>query len=495
MALRSTSGSGRPRAGGVLGPGGLTAGDAEPPPRPQGGVPLRGPHELRLARRPLLLFAIVLPLLVALAGFGMQQSGVPEWPAPPVASPERGRILAIDGTILAEGPVAERHYPQQSLAAHVVGFSGREQPDGRFGLEGIELTRDAALQAGADVRLTVDPILQAAAERHLEASVVEHGAHGGSVVMLEAKTGRILASASYPTFDPNRQSEFPRSALGNRAFQRPYEPGSVMKPFVVAALLQNDRLAPDELVPAPPTKRVGNKTFQDVVSHPDELPVRDVLRYSSNTAMLSLTERLQPSELHAWLRGYGFGRPLSLGSAYTRPGLLNAWQDWVPQDQASITIGQGVSTTPLHLAAAYGIFANDGLYVPPRLVEGEEVPPPQRVLSSEVARTVRDMLVYTVEESGLRNSRIPGVRVAGKTGTADIYSAEQGTYPRGWYSLTFAGMFPAEDPRVVMVVMLERPRSEATSTYVAAPLFRAIGSEIVAHWGIAPGPAQRADAR
>lgn len=444
--------------------------------------------ELRLARKPLLLILIAMPLLAALAGFGLQQHGAPSWPTPPAVVPDRGRILAADGTVLAEGDVASRHYPQGTLASHVVGFSGAVQPDGRYGLEGIEYTLDARLQAGLDVRLTLDPTLQAAAERQLERAVLESGAENGAVVMLEADTGRILTAASYPTFDPNDQGAYDRRDLVNQAFLRQYEPGSVMKPFVVGALLQSGRLAPDETVEAPPTLRVGNKTFRDVARHPDELEVRDVLRYSSNTAMLALTQRFEPAELHAWLRHYGFGQSLPLRSAYTRPGTLNPWQEWVPQDQASVTIGQSVSTTPLQLAAAYAIFANDGVYVPPRLVEDEALEGPYRVLSTEVARTVRGMLRYTVEESGLRESRIPGVDVAGKTGTADIYSPEAGTYPEGWYSLTFAGMFPADDPRVVMVVMLQKPDENATSTYVAAPLFRAIGSEVVAHWGIAPGP-------
>ncbi|MEX2501916.1 MAG: penicillin-binding transpeptidase domain-containing protein, partial [Trueperaceae bacterium] len=327
-----------------------------------------------------------------------------------------------------------------------------------------------------------------AAERQLAAAVDQHDAENGSVVMLEVGTGRILAAANVPTFDPNAQDAFGRDAIQNQAFLRQYEPGSVMKPFVIGALLQAGRLDPKEAIDAPPTLRVGNKTFRDVSAHDPILPVADVLRVSSNTAMLNLSLRFSPQELHAWYRHYGFGESVPMRSAYTRPGQLIPWNRWVPQDQATITIGQAMTTTPLQLAAAYAIFANDGVYLPPRLLDDEASVPPHRVLSSEVARTVRDMLTYTVEESGLRHSRIPGVTVAGKTGTADIWSPEQGTYPDGWYSLTFAGMFPADDPEVVMVVMMQKPDSAATSTYVAAPLFRAIGSEIVAHWGLAPDP-------
>ena len=446
----------------------------------------RQPLELRLHRAPAMVILTAIPLVAALVGFGLQQHGSPIFPAPVVEAPERGRILASDGTILAEGNVAHRRYPQQALAAHVVGFSGAIQPDGRYGLEGIERTFDTALQQGADIKLTIDPILQAAAERRLQEAIATHEAQNGSVVMLEAATGRILAAASYPTFDPNAQGSSPRAAIQNQAFLQQYEPGSVMKPFVVASLLQSGRMEATETIDAPPTKRVGLKTFRDVAPHDATLEVKDVLRYSSNTAMLNMSTRFEPQELHAWLRHFGFGQTLPMTDAYTRPGMLNPWQDWVPQDQASVTIGQSVATTPLQLAAAYSIFANDGVLVPPKLVEGAETPPAYRVLSTEVSQTVRDMLVHTVEESGLRNSIIPGVQVAGKTGTADIYSPEQGTYPDDWYSLTFAGMFPADDPDVVMVVMLQHPKAGSTSTQVAGPLFRAIGSEVVAHWGIAP---------
>lgn len=443
-------------------------------------------EELVLTRRPLMLTLLVAPLLLALAGFANLGRGVPAWPAALREVPQRGALLAADGTVLAEGAAENRVYPQGPLAAHLVGFAGRLQPDGRYGLEGLEYTLEERLQAGENVRLTIDPALQASAQTQLRAAALEHGAESGSVVLLEVGTNRVLAAASYPEYDPNEQGRFARSAIANRAFLTQYEPGSVMKPFVIASLLESDRLEADELVPSPPTLRVGWKTFADVASHDPELPVEDVLRYSSNTGMLHLTERFEPQELHAWLEHFGFGQPVGVGGTYTRAGQLIPWRDWVPQDQASVTIGQGISTTALQLAAAYSIFANDGVLVAPQLVEGEEGPEARRVLSAATARTVRSMLLHTVEASSLRSSSIPGVKVAGKTGTADIFDPETGTYPQGWYNLTFAGMFPAEQPRVVMVVTLRKPDPDATSTYVAAPLFREIGSEVVATWDVAP---------
>ncbi|HEX7003240.1 MAG TPA: penicillin-binding protein 2 [Trueperaceae bacterium] len=443
-------------------------------------------NELILTRRHLMLFLIVMPLLLALAGFAVQGSQVPAWPGDLVEPEPRGRILASDGTVLAEGQPENRHYPEGTLAAHLVGFSGRIQPDGRYGLEGIEYIYDELLQSGRDVRLTIDPALQAAAQTELRRTVEGVEAQSGAVVMLEANTGRILAAASYPTYDPNRQEEYPRDALINRAFLHQYEPGSVLKPFTVAALMESGRLSPRELIPAEPCLRVGTNTFCDVSSHEDELAVRDVLRYSSNTGMIHLSERFTAEEQYGWLRRYGFGQKPPIDAAFARSGHLNPWQSWVPQDKASVTIGQSISVTALQLAAAYSIFANDGLYVPPYLVEGAEVPEPHHVISPEVAYTIRSMLRYTVEESGISASKIPDVTMAGKTGTADVFDNELGRYVEGDYTLSFAGMFPAERPEVVMVVFVKKPKTYTSSTYVAAPLFQAIGTKTVAHWGVAP---------
>ncbi|MEX2535918.1 MAG: penicillin-binding protein 2 [Trueperaceae bacterium] len=443
-------------------------------------------NELFLTRRHLMLFVIVMPLLLALAGFALQGSQAPTWPGQLVDPVPRGSILAADGTVLAEGQPENRHYPEGNLAAHIVGFSGRVQPDGRFGLEGIEYTYDGRLQSGHDVRLTVDPSLQAAAQTELRATVEAVEAESGAVVMLEASSGRILAAASYPEYNPNEQSTFSRDALINRAFLHQYEPGSVMKPFVIAALMESGRLSPREIIQAEACLRVGDNTFCDVARHEDELVVKDVLRYSSNTAMLHLSDRFSAQELHGWLGRFGFGRQLEFDSAFTRSGHLNSWQGWVPQDKASVTIGQSMSVTALQLATAYSIFANDGLLVTPYLIEGERVPEPYHVLSPEIAYTIRSMLQYTVEESGIRASMIPDVTMAGKTGTADIFDNEVGSYVKGDYTLSFAGMFPAERPQVVMVVYVQKPKLDTSSTYVAAPLFQSIGTRAVARWGVAP---------
>ena len=456
--------------------------------------------QLRLHKRALFLVLLALPLLAALGGFVRLQAKAPDLPAALTEEPRRGLIQTRDGTILAEGAVEHRRYPEGRLAAHVVGFSGAVQPDGRFGLEGLEYALDRRLQAGEDVTLTLDPSLQAIAQAELRKAAQTFEAENGAVVMLEANTGRVLAAASYPEFDPKRQGQVEeRSIISNRAFLQQVEPGSTMKPFVVAALMEAGRLSPDETLEVGPYMRVGTQDFRDVSSHDPVLSIPDILRVSSNVGMIKLGERFSSEELSSWMYHFGFGRDVGLNAAYTRDGRINPWQNWVPQDHASATIGQSVSTTALQLAAAYSIFANDGVYVPPQLLEdevafeevdGQEVRAgAARVISSSTAQSVKDMLVYTVENSGLSVAKIPGVEVAGKSGTADVFDNEKGEYIKAG-TLLFAGMFPADNPRVTAVVYLQKPKEESLSTYVAAPVFRAIGSETVALWGLPPKPGQ-----
>ncbi len=448
------------------------------------------PTELRLHRTALVGIMAVFPLLAALWGFAGQQGGAPVWPSELVDATNRGRLVTSDGRVLAEGPVGARRYPQGTLAGSLVGFLGAVQPDGRYGLEGLEYTLDSRLQAGEQVMLTLDATLQAAAELHLAETVAATGAAGASAVVLEVGTGRVLAAASWPSYDPNAWQQADRDTMRNRALVQQYEPGSVMKPFVVAGLLESGRLRPDELIESPMTLRVGLKTFRDVSQHDALLSVSDVLRYSSNSGTIAMGQRFQPAELHAWYAAFGFGQDMGMRSVFTSSGGMSDPHRWVPQDHATISIGQGLDTTNLQLAAAYAVIAQDGVYVSPRLLEDESVPPSYRVLSPETAMTVRHMLAYTVSASSLRSSQIPGVATAGKTGSADVYDAALGGYAPGRSALTFAGMFPADRPEVVMVVTVHDAQVATLATTVAAPLFRAIGAEVVAHWAVSPdGPA------
>ena len=284
---------------------------------------------LQLTRRTLLLFLLALPLLAAFLGFASRGVTLPDWPKALAESPRRGAILGSDGTVLAEGAVEHRRYPQGTLAANVIGFSGAEQPDGRFGLEGLEFSLDSRLNAGEDVTLTLNSKLQAVAQAEVKRSVLAFKAESGAAVMIETGTGRILAAASYPDYDPNYQGRVrDRGDIANRAFLQQVEPGSTIKPFVVGALLQSGRLKPDEIIDTPMTLRVGDKTFRDVAQHEDTLPLPDVLRYSSNSGMIHLGERFSSPELYDWYRRYGFGSSVDLTYANDRSGQMRTPEGW-----------------------------------------------------------------------------------------------------------------------------------------------------------------------
>jgi cell division protein FtsI (penicillin-binding protein 3) len=433
---------------------------------------------LRLRRRHLVLVLLVMPFMLAFYGFFSRQKVSPDFPSVPVEVRERGRIFSRDGTIFAEGPAEQRKYPQGTLGAHVVGFSGKLQKDGSYGLEGLELTKDKLLQSPGDIVITIDPNIQAIVQEELKKTVVNFAAANGSVVILETKTGRILAAASYPEFDPNSFSTVGNpEALSNSAFLKQYEPGSVMKPFVVASLLQSGKLNLSTMIDTPMALRVGEKTYKDVAEHATQLNAWDILRYSSNSGMINMSiSNFTDKELHGWLEHIGFGSTMKTPSVYTQSGSLRM-TPWVPQDQASITIGQSVSTTTLQLAALYNIFANDGVYLTPYIIEGDTLVEPRRVFSNEVGTTMKQMLQYVVQQGHLNDIMPPELNVAGKTGTADIYDNRQGKYIRDG-TLSFAGFFPADRPTITMVVSVQKATVATMSTYVAAPLFASIAKNM-----------------
>lgn len=454
------------------------------------------PLSLIVRNRTTLRILLFIPLVVALVGFGRWQTDLPNWPKALQENSRRGNIIARDGNgnkvILAEGNVENRHYPQGTLAANLIGFTGKRQNDGSFGLEGLEKTLDTQLQKGKDVLITIDPTLQAVAQAALRKSARENLAENGSVVILQAGTGRVLAAASYPEYDPNYYKYYLNSIPDpklNRPFLQQVEPGSTFKPIVIAALLQSGKLAANEILAVNMSMRVGWHTFQDVMQHDKAISVADVLKYSSNVGMIQVAERFSSQEFYNWLADFGFGQNIPMSYSYTRSGHLNDWWDWVQQDHASVSIGQSLSVTALQLAAAYSVFANDGLYVTPYLVEGNRPKQITQLLSSEIAYDIRKMLIGAAEYGGARNSLAKGVSIAGKTGTADIYDYDAGEYIDGDYTTSFAGIFPADNPKAIVAVYLQKPRNDNRyGSAVAAPVFKAIASEAVALWGVPPQP-------
>jgi cell division protein FtsI (penicillin-binding protein 3) len=392
--------------------------------------------------------------------------------------------------------VLERFYPHGPLALELL---GRVSADQRA-LSGIELAFDSLLSGrpgsavvrrdargepipgalvsveqpvpGHDIYLTIDYDLQEIADEALRHALEETGATGGDIVIADPRTGEILAAVS------RRDG----AARPWTAVTEPYEPGSTLKPFIVAALLEERRATFDDSVYAEQGRYVdGGRTISDVHAY-GWLTLREALRHSSNIALVKMAKRLDPETQYAYLRDFGFGSPTGVPYPSEAAGVLRRPAQWSGYSQASLAMGYEISVTPLQMVMAYAALANGGVLMEPRLVRevrswdgrvrvafGPRVV--RRVVSPEVARSVAAALAEVVEEGTGRRASLETFAVAGKTGTARRVAA--GRYERGAYTASFAGFFPAEDPQLVFLVKLDRPRGEYYGGLAAAPVTRA----------------------
>ncbi|ADV67721.1 peptidoglycan D,D-transpeptidase FtsI family protein [Deinococcus maricopensis] len=406
-----------------------------------------------------------------------------EWHLPRTVTaphaPVRGSIKTMNGTILARSVGQKRMYPQGPLAGQILGMTNM---DG--GLEGAERVFDEQLSRGEDVVLTIDPGAQAAAESALAKYVPEHRADWGMVVALEVKTGRVLAAATYPPFDPNNWRNYDASVRRNRPFVDTFEPGSPVKGLVVAAAMNEGLTTPTTQYSTPMVRVVGRKAIHDAVDHPGQLTTRQVLRYSSNVGMSHIVEGFDKAKLRDYLYQYGFGRSVDLPDMPTSYYPLQALRRWDDLVRVNNAFGQGMSGSLLQLTAAYNTLANDGMYVSPQLVQGAVQGERREVLRPETARTIRMLLRGVIEDGISRQAGIKGYSLAGKTGTAQVVT-EHG-YSQTDYNSTFAGFFPAEQPRVTLAVMVHGAKVDYHGSMLAAPIYRDIAGEIIARWAAPP---------
>jgi len=400
-----------------------------------------------------------------------------------------------------------RTYPQGPLAAHVVRFVGVDAQ----GLEGIERVFDKAIRGtpvsrrvckdsrgrvflsnaeragvnrGATVQLTLDATLQSIAESELNRQIEDSRAVGGSVVILDPRSGEILAMANAPSFDPNYYGRFPANNRRNRVVTDVFEPGSTLKPFLVAAALNVGAVSvEDTLYCENGSMRVGGWTIHD--HHPHEyLTVPEIIKVSSNICSAKLGARLGVDLFHAYLTRFGFSRKPGSGLPGEVSGLLKPPSAWRAINLANISFGQGISVSALQLAKAFAVIANDGVVVRPFIVKRVTAPNGEvlhsnstqsqdRVVSVEVARQVGAMLEAVVAEGGTApRARLEGIRVAGKTGTAQ--KAENGHYSKDRWLASFVGYLPADAPRMVIAVTIDEPHSSHFGGVVAAPVFRRV---------------------
>jgi len=387
-----------------------------------------------------------------------------------------------------------RYYPAAEVSAHVVGMTNIDDA----GLEGLELAYEEWLSGepgakrvvkdgqhhiiedvesisrprpGKDLRLSIDRRIQYQAYRELKAAVQEHKARSGSAVVLDVRSGQVLAMVNQPSFNPNSRKKKQRSSMRNRAVTDVFEPGSTMKPFIVATALESGRYRPDTPVSTSPGWfRVGVNTVRDVHDYGD-LDVSGVIRKSSNVGITKIALSLPVNDIWTDLSELGFGEQTYSGFPGEASGLLSHHSGWNAIETATLAYGYGISVTALQLAQAYAVLAADGIRRPVAFLQDSEVTEERRVMSQQVAREVRAMLAQAAGPEGTAPAaQIAGYTVAGKTGT--VHKSVAGGYSDNKYLSVFAGMAPANDPRLVMVVMIDEPSNgKHYGGQVAAPVF------------------------
>ena len=427
------------------------------------------------------------------------------------------RIKALDlfGVKLDLRP--GRFYPEGRLAAAVLGFVNSTE-QGYYGIEerydmrlrGTEGFRIASgpqvlfdlplVQAprnGADLYLTIDRVVQRAAEKHLQAALSEYGADGGSIIVVDPRTGAIMAMAVAPTFDPNNLANITSfDIFVNSAISCQYEPGSVFKIVTMATALDAGVVTRNERYWDAGKVEVGERVFQnwDRQAH-GSTTMTEILAKSLNVGSIYVAQKLGPSRFYDGVRRFGFGELTEVDLAGEVPGTVRqpGEPDWYPADLAANSFGQGLAVTPLQMVMAVAAVANKGVLMQPYVVsrieqDGEVIwqatpQPRRRVMSREAAEILVDMLVEALpQETPL--GVVPHYKSAGKTGTAQIF--KNGRYDEEDIIASFAGFLPADEPRVVALVKLDRPRRQAWGSRAAAPVWRDLATELCAYLGIPP---------
>lgn len=397
-------------------------------------------------------------------------------------------------------PEVRRYYPTGEVTAQVLGITDIDD----VGQEGLELALDPRLRGengrmrviktrdgrvidsigslavprpGQDIALSIDRRLQYVAYRELKSAVLAHRARGGMVVLMDAQSGEVLAMVTQPSFNPNNRSSLLGTRNVNRALLDVFEPGSTLKPFTVAAALDDGLFEPETVFDTNPgVFRIGRYNVKDIHNY-GKLDVTGVIVKSSNIGTARIALALEPQRLWQYLHDLGFGEPTQSGFPGERSGFLASPTGWREFQQATISFGYGISVTGLQLAQAYTAFARDGTWVPATFERRHELVSGPRAFSPRTAAAMRDMLEAVVLRGTAQLARVPGYRTGGKTGT--VHKTEPGGgYAKGRYLSLFAGMAPMSSPRLVAVVVVDEPQGgEYYGGRVAAPVFSRLMTE------------------
>ena len=433
---------------------------------------------------------------------------------------DKVRQLKLEGIGLVKE--TKRFYPNAEMAGQVIGFTGLD-PEGLEGIErkynatilgnngylvterdalGREIARKGMVVKGAtkgnSVTLTLDKNIQYIAEKELAKAVTANGAKAGMVVVMEPQSGKVLAMSNYPTFNPNAYAGYGPQFVRNKTISDSFEPGSTFKVFLVAAALEERVVSANDAFNCENgSYNIGGRTIHDTHKY-GRLSVGDVLKYSSNIGAAKIGARLGQERLYRYLKGFGFGERSGVDLPGEVAGNLRDRSQWFGVDLATISFGQGVTTTALQLTAAMSAVANGGTLMRPYLVEKitneegdllQQFSPQarQRVITPETAKVVAKMLEGVTVQGGTgTNAAVDGFRVAGKTGTAQKVDPITHGYSIDKRTASFLGFVPADNPRLTILVVIDEPKTSPYGGVVAAPAFSAIAQQSLVYLKVLP---------
>jgi stage V sporulation protein D (sporulation-specific penicillin-binding protein) len=432
--------------------------------------------------------------------------------------------LGLPGVGIEEEPLGVRVEPQSRIGSTVIGFTGVDNQ----GLAGIEYSFNGVLRGepgklveqtdnagrplpfghlsskpprvGNAVVLTLDHVLEYDAENILHETVARYGAQGGSIIVMRAQTGEILALANAPNFDPNHYASAPQAAWRDRAVTDPYEPGSTFKLVTAAAALDSGKVSVYDAFPAIDAIEVGHRTIHNaddglMASGHSAETLADIIAYSHNVGAAQVALRIGKRTMFDYIKRFALDAPTAIDLPGESGGIIDDPQDWWGSRLATIGFGQGISVTPLALARAYAAIANGGLLMRPLIVRSVETPSGRlsgsfaphvvrRVMRRQTAAALLAMLRDVVKRGTARAAAIPGYDIAGKTGTAQM--VVDGAYQPGAYTASFIGIVPADKPQYVILVKIDRPRGAYYGSIVALPAFKQLALRVFWREGILP---------
>lgn len=440
------------------------------------------------------------------------------WIARRIAPEQASRVrdLGIEGIFIVKEP--KRFYPSGELAGHLIGFVGTDAS----GLEGLELKYDKQLKGAPEkllwtrdakgkrlyprvkkpetagenynLILTIDSRIQHLVESHLKAAVKAKGAKGGFAIVMDPRTGEILALANEMGFDPNNFSTVNPTTGKNKAITDCFDPGSTFKPFLAAAALEEGVAKETDLFHCENGQyKIANRVIHEAQrKRHGNLSFREILKYSSNIGSVKIAEKLGKETFYEYIRKFGFGAKTGIDLPGEVSGLLRPVEKWTRVDASTIAFGQGISVTAIQLITALSAIANQGVLMKPFVVRGlmdrkgkivQTYHPTQvrRVISPETAKTLSAILtdVVSAKDGTGKNARLVNIAVAGKTGTSQKFDFSRHVYSSERVKTSFMGFFPAEDPQLSILVILDEPQRDKWGGVAAAPVFRDIGEQLL----------------